>query len=279
MLELLIGYLIVCLVANYILFHFLLLFPRSFPRPYKVLNPSDTIQLNEKHLTAEAISNSFKPIIRQSISLRGPQPYDIWCEVIDTENNPYFDIFYRVHWLNENHPNRFLDIMYQIFRTFYFGSRQDMEYILLRINRSTKKIITIKFETDRNLKPDHSSPEHIVVQLSAINDSQNKYESMVDGVQSQLIELSFVDQHPIIEVLTWNHVFMVGYLSDKYTEYELPLKFMSEKQYKRYRFDRRSWINYGLKINKKMPLQRAFVITIITLFGSIIIGFFLSGVL
>lgn len=271
MIEFLIGELVFCLIGSYVLFHVILLFPRSFSRPYKVLDPTDTFEFNQKSITAGTLSNTFKPIIRQSFSLRGPQPYDIWYEVIEPENELFIDVLYRVRWLNENHPNKFLDIIYQVFRTFYFGSRQDLEFILIRINRSSEKISTIKFETDRSLDPDHASPEHIIAQLSVIKDSLNRYESSVEDVIPQSIELTFTDKHPVIEVLTWNHVFMVGYLSKKFNEYDLPITFVTEKQYKKYRLDRRSWVDYGRKINKKMPLQIASLIASITLLGSFLI--------
>lgn len=273
MLEFLLGYLIFCVIANHLLFHVILIFPRPHPRPYKVLKQSDVILGNHTSFTAEYLCNSYKPIIRQSVSLRGPQPYDMWCEVIDPENNPFIDIFYRVRWLNENHPNRFLDIIYQIFRTFYFGSRQDLEFILLRIDRTTERISSIKFETDRSLDPDHSSPEHVVAQLTVNANVPSKYDCVVAGVKSDPITLSFIDNHPIIEVLTWNHVFMAGYLSSTFNEYDIPVTFLTEKQYKRYRFDRRSWVDYGVKINKKLPLRNAGWFTAICLIGSIILGF------
>lgn len=275
MVVFLIEFILLGFLFSYFFFHMLLLFPRPIPRPYKILNPTDIIEVHRESLTVAEFCNEFKPIIRQSTSLRGPKPKDLWYEVIDTDNNQFVDIFFRVRWMNENHPNFFFDILYQLFRKFYFGSHEDLEYVLIRIDRTTGKNINIKFETDRSLNPDHFFPEHIVANLSCINNSDHQYKVIIDDVLNTKCILNFKDNHPIIEVLTWNHVFVHEYRSKTFNEFDLPIKFVTEKDYKKYRFDRRSWVDYGSIINKKLPLQRAFTITTILLLVLILVTLFL----
>lgn len=219
------------------------LFPLAKRRNYSIIDCNQNIVIKNKKLKIKDIINDYKPLILQKKNLRGPKPSNLFYEVIDN-NKDYLSIIYRVVWPDEIHPNVILNFIYKIFRIFYFGSKKDIEIILIHVNKLTGNIVELKYESDSTMDPDVFKSDHRLV-------SFNKSDLESLEIKAQIL----------IPVLTWNHVFDSKLRKEKsenillgYDLYNLPVYSLTNKLYKKFRFDRRSWIEYGSKINKKLPI-------------------------
>ncbi len=165
-------------------------------------------------------------------------------------NDMHLTIIYRVVWPDEVHPNPIIHFIYKAFRIFYYGSYQDMELIVLKIERKTGQIAIIKYETDSSANPDVFISDHTKVTFKRrfTERKENIFSIHLNGKYSGETELSFKRTHPKIPVLTWNHVFAIKKRdNEEYKVFDLPLALLTEYYYQKFRFDRRSCIDFCAK--------------------------------
>ena len=240
-----------------------LIFPLAKKREYLVLGINENVVVAGEKMSVINLTEVYKPIILQEKNLRGPIPTHMYFEVI-SDNDNYLNLIYRVVWNDEIHPKFIINILYKIFRKFYFGSKIDIEIILLKIDKSSEEIIEIKYESDSSNDPNVFKSDHALVVYKKTDES--RYTQYLNGKKIKETEIFTQNsiegkKQLILPVLTWNHVFCsnIGKLTieqeeSEYKEYNLPVSPLTDKIFKRYRFDRRSWIDYGCSINKKLPL-------------------------
>jgi len=244
-------------------FYFALLIPLAKERQYRILSKNSQLTLAKKQLLIEDIVKLFKPIILQSISLRGPEPIEAFYEVICSQE-PYIYVIYRFVWPDEIHPNLLLHFFYKIFRIFYFGSFKDIELIQVKINLETTEIEEIKYETDSSNNPDVIQSDHAEVKLAKILGKNNYYQVYLNEVATEEMEIIFQERRPLIPVLSWNHVFALVKRNEEYRKFDLPVTPLSGKKFKKYRFDRRSGLDFSSTIDKTFPLKIGLATFVIT---------------
>ncbi|MHA1974943.1 MAG: hypothetical protein ACTSW1_18260 [Candidatus Hodarchaeales archaeon] len=239
-----------------ILFLLGLLFPKARNRNYKILATNDSIKFKQSYWRVVDLCELYKPIIAQSTTLRGPLPSEMFYEFIPPESG-FFYIIYRVLWPDEVHPNIIIHWLYKIFRRFYYGSVRDIEIIQLKINQDTGTIEEIKFETDSSLDPEIGHSDHATVEMRKITGLRCIYHLSVNGESQGDIFLQKEDNRIKIPVLTWNHVFLAFHEHNiDYMEFrDLRLSLLSDEMFTRYRFDRRSWLDFGTPVQKGFPLK------------------------
>jgi hypothetical protein len=252
-------------------FYFALLIPFAKDRNYEVLERNSKILLKGKQSSIDEISGLYKPIVIQTLSLRGPEPSKAFYEVTPYQE-PYLYVIYRFVWPDEIHPNLFLHWFYKIMRIFYYGSFQDMEIIQIKVNMVTAEIEEIKYETDSSNNPDVFKSDHANAKLAKIPHKKNIYQVYLNKEYIDDIEIIFQENQPLIPVLTWNHVFAIKKRDEKYKQYDLPITPLSNEEFKKYRFDRRSWLDFGVIVNKGLPLQIGIILfTIIAIITSLVL--------
>ncbi len=204
-----------------------------FTRP-----PQKSRRIHHVHsISKKKLAEEFKPIIKQSRSLKSPLPTEIWYEIVPIDSK-YTIINYRVKWPSEIHPNPVVDTLYRIFRTFYYGSSEDIEIIQLVIDLEQGKAMQIRLETDSSNDPDVFISDHVKVTLKRRHG--NSFEIWNRKTKIGETTIIFQKKRPIIEVLTWNHVFAVKYSNQQHDLHDLPLRPLTDYLYRRYRLDRRS---------------------------------------
>ncbi len=201
---------------------------------------SDGSAIQWSPIRAKDVTRMFAPIIRHPVRLRGPPPVEMWYEILPpTRNEPsnMITINYRVIWPAEIHPSPVVDKLYRVFRKFYYGSSEDIEIIQVTANLDNKIITQIKMETDSSQQPDVFLSDHAKVVLKRRGSS---FEVWLNQKKIDTITLQFKGTRPIIEVLTWNHVFSIRYTNKPSELHDLPLKPVTKNLHQRYRLDRRS---------------------------------------
>lgn len=108
-----------------------------------------------------------------------------WEMLPPKDGNKLLPILYRFSWPDETHPKAWADIPYRLFRRLWFGTLEDVEYVLVEVDMTTGEPARIAFE----------SPE-----LGAI---------LVGHKQRVLQQGEFktAGPHPVLRVASWNHIF------------------------------------------------------------------------
>ncbi|MCX6227036.1 MAG: hypothetical protein NTV01_20195 [Bacteroidia bacterium] len=215
-------------------------------RSYKTFLPSDTLNIGGEIFTIENLAQQYKPEMYLRPSTPTPKLEWIWYEA--TPNDSTIDLNYHFAWENEINPNKTIHYLYSIFRAAYYGyPLYDIEYFQINVNKSTGLVQRIRFETSNS---DYYFPpvvEHIIIAIDK-DENGNYYKTKISSTgekisSGELIDVVFDNRRIKAGVQTWNHL---SRLLDKnvISEYSLlqdmPLKFLSESDYKNYKFVRKS---------------------------------------
>ncbi|MBN1330900.1 MAG: hypothetical protein JXA54_15620 [Candidatus Heimdallarchaeota archaeon] len=182
--------------------------------------------------TIEQLAMKFKPIIYQRDE-HVPSPYKISYEIIEKLSK--YIIIYRIFWKNEILPNRLLHYLYAFYRFFYYGSIQDIEFLEIHLSKENHTIDEIHFET-LNEKSKPNIPLHEYVTLL---NYQNNFVYKTKNSTRQ-IDFSFIENQQIqLQVASWNHLLTIS-KSPEGKRYDLPLDYLEEDVYQKYKICRRS---------------------------------------
>jgi len=238
-------------------------------RGYKVLASDNLVEIMGKQITVSELAADNLPqyFIRSETS--SPPLLWIWYEAIPTETR--VDIVYYLVWEGEINPNPFIDRFYWIFRTVYYGYPvRDIEYIQVGISRSDGSIDRIRFET--SLTSDYYAvfSKHTIVQLDRLSGNTFR-ELLTDNKGSLLnstqeIEVALLPNGCLpMGVSTWNHLSTL--LTPGNANYSIklsaPLKYLTEFDYKYYKFVRKSQSDYHTAenhIETSLTILAAFIL-------------------
>lgn len=182
--------------------------------------------------TIEQLATRFKPIIFQKDE-HAPTPYKIAYEIIEKPSK--IILIYRIFWKNEILPNRFLHYLYAFFRFFYYGSIEDIEFLEIILNKDNLTIEEIHFETLKE-NSDPRIPFHEYVSLVK---SQDNFVYKTESSTRQIDFPFIVNQQIQLQVASWNHLLMIS-KSLEGKKYDLPLEYLYDNVYQRYKMCRRS---------------------------------------
>lgn len=229
----------------------------SVPRNYNVLDPSRKIA----NYTVEQLAEVYKPILYQEDNIK-PEPTKNFYEIVNKSSS--LIIAYRVYWSDEYYPNAIMDNLYRFFRTIYYGDPADIETIEFEVDIISLKIRQIAFEI---LKPGTTEklPGHRPVRLIF----KGPVIYLCYGDTNRTLNFNpFEGTHLVLQVNTWNHLFSLEE-TPRGERYDLPLVFMTDKEYMHYKMVRRS----AILLKQKEPMQIAIII-IISLIFTIYMGLY-----
>jgi len=254
-LKIILNILIVCLVlllsvliASYI--------TGRDKRAYTSLLPIDTISLAGQPSKIDSLAQLYKPEMFLRPNTPTPPLKWIWYEAVPNENS--IDFTYYFAWENEINPNKTINRLYSIFRAAYYGyPLYDIEYFQINIDKTTGLTNRIRFETSKNDDYFPTIVEHIITVVDRTeNGNYLKYKinSLGEDLSSkEPIELIFEGKRVKAGVQTWNHLTRL-LDSNVVSEYSLlqdkPLKYLTESDYKRYKFVRKSQSEHKTKEHK-----------------------------
>jgi hypothetical protein len=188
-------------------------------------------------------------------------------------------LVYHPAWENEIHPNPILHRLYSAYRAVYYGlPLWDIEYIQININREDGTIRKVRYETSVSGDYYRALSLHHYVFVNKDNGTYNK--KVVDGDGKLIgettdISLPLRDGHRLsFGILTWSHqLILLDASPEGYTiEMQMPLEHLSERDYAKYKFCRKSQGDY-VTTESKIILS---VLTIISFLAITLPGFILA---
>ena len=243
-----------------------------YKRTYESITFNESINFNSSSIQCKNLLEIYKPIVYQENTLRGPKPQKIYAECIRGSSINTIVLVYRIYWKTEEHPRKIFDKLYILFRSAFYGSKADIEFIQLRLN-ANQKLIEIKFESDPSNDPDVLSPQHLLASFTL---------EVVPGIDSisELNELSWIltynnkryqekklifekignnspATHLAIRVFTWNHIYALTQDFTGCQSFDLPLEELTESIYQNLKMSRRSCADYCRTINRKKSILQA----------------------
>lgn len=220
-------------------------------RRYFVYAPEDSVQLAGQSLSIRRIAEEYQPRMYVRASTPSPKLLWVWYEAVPTTSG--IELIYYHAWENEVHPHTLIHSLYSIFRAAYYGyPLYDIEYFQMSIDRDAGAISALRFETSRREDFYQWAPRHVTARWTLNDDGTYRVvqssgrEADVERIQSANL---MRDGNRIrIGAQTWNHLTRV--LDETDAEYgraiDAPLRFLSDGQYRRHKFARRSRGDYGL---------------------------------
>lgn len=225
-------------------------------RAYKVLPPDSVITVSGETTQVVVLAEQFVPRIFLREKTFSPPLMWVWYEAVPTDTT--IDIVYHFAWQNEHNPNQILDILYSAYRAAYFGfPLYDIEYFQVSVSRVGGLIQQVRFETSGNEDYSQTFPKHFMV--NATLKERNKYEIRRTNnsglpLDTALQNLRLIGKRFCVGLQTWNHAFVL--LDSTKLEYRIPqnapIKFLTDADYARYKFARRSQGDYQTRENKLM---------------------------
>lgn len=218
-------------------------------RNYNICEEKENIKINNTIYKCNEFAELYKPLMLIRDNTPSPPLLWIWYEVI---NNPKdtntTNIVYYFNWENEINPSKAINQYYSIFRAAYFGyPLYDIEFFQLSIDNNNGNVKKIKFETAPS---DDYSPkivEHIV--LGATLNENDIYHEIKSSKKDNTIiaeqdkKVAFQNKRVLAGVQTWNHLsrLICDQKSDIFnSEIDAPLRYLSNSDYKNYKFSRKS---------------------------------------
>ena len=196
---------------------------------YSHLAPDYRIDFKGTVAGLSELAKIYKPPLKDTLTNDGLDW--IWYEAYS--DSEYLYISYFPSWKTETHPNFFLNLLYSIWRWFYYGSVRDAEFISVKVELLTGNIIDIVYQQPRFKK--HGYVEHNDILYDKeipTGEFDNPYE--LDG--ERLI---------VFEIISWNHLSnLVEADKSEPVFTNLPLRYLSDRDFRLYKFNRRSLPNW-----------------------------------
>lgn len=224
-------------------FVFFLVMTGHLPRSYKVFDPNRQIEISGVFLTVEEVAKRYKPHFYMRSDTFSPPALMLWWHAIDDQENRSLVLIYHVLWEDEIHPNPIIHNIYRLYRALYYGIPvRDIEYVQINISYEDGSIRRVRYEG--TFSDDYYAPIHKHKMVLITSDGNNATEYMLQNDGSvQLSRKIPPPEKPLcFGVVSWSHQFVL--LNSNKSSYDskisIPLKFLSDEEYQKYKFARRS---------------------------------------
>jgi len=219
-------------------------------RSYNIFPFNTQIKIGENQVSTLEFANTYHPKLFSNPKNPTQPILWTWYEIIETDNS--YDIVYYHCWENEVNPKKSFDVVYKIFRSVYFGyPLYDIEYVLVKVNKTSFKVENITFETSINSNYNQEIVMHYVNSIS--RKDENSFIDLVsdksgNDIESSTILLDKTESKIHLGIQTWNHMLCpisntnrMFYSSIQNTG---KLKQLTNTDYKAYKFSRKSQSKY-----------------------------------
>lgn len=168
------------------------------------LDPESEIIINNTMLSIFDLAITYQPRIYVPEEYLNPPFETLVFETHETEKS--YLLLYRTVWKDENHPFPILDFLYDIFRTWYWGSTYDIEPIIIEVAKNNAQVIGAAFETEGENDSDAFIPSHTRVNLYKVPGNTSKYQIEKKEENSTGTPVFENDTHLVFTILSWNHL-------------------------------------------------------------------------
>jgi len=214
-------------------------------REYEVLDQFSIITIGNKSLKINEFVIDYQPQVFYKLNKKQDSLLKTFYEVI--EKDEVYRIIYYHCWQNEYNPSKILNIIYNVFRSAYYGKPlYDIEYFQIDVSKKDGKPIKFRMESSMKNKFDQKFVKHYTSELKeveneyvlSITDSRNKFYK--ESKTTPILK----DYSIFVGVQTWNHmlVFLSNNNKNKFERYPLNSKliYLSKDLYKKHKFSRKS---------------------------------------
>lgn len=215
-------------------------------RGYEVLPFDETLEVGDTTLSTLDFATTYQPKTFSNPKNESQAILWTWYEIIET--NRSYDIVYYTSWENEVNPKKSFDVIYKVFRAVYFGYPvYDIEYLMVRVNKSNAAIEAITFETSISNDYNQDIVRHYVNTLS--RDTDTTFVSVVNDkagkeLKKTTLVLDTTGAKVHLGIQTWNHMLCPITVDNRpiYTQLNNTgeLKALTASDYKKYKFSRKS---------------------------------------
>jgi hypothetical protein len=213
-------------------------------RAYAVVSPETSIEVNRNSMSTSKLASIYQPKVYLRKTNASPALKWTWYEVIPGEKT--IDIVYYQNWENEINPDQTMSTLYSIFRAAYYGyPLYDIEFFQVRISKSSGKVEGLLFETSPGDDYYVTFSEHLVARYELRSDGQFtkilEKKNSGEVISQSVDQANFDGDHVLVLAQTWNHLSRLLSSSDVDVNYlESGLKFLTDADYSRYKFVRKS---------------------------------------
>jgi hypothetical protein len=215
-------------------------------RSYPVFSPDDQFSIGTSTMNALDLARKYKPGMFLDKDFESPPLLWTWYEVAAGPTADTIDIVYYNNWQDEINPNPTIHTLYSFFRAAFYGyPLYDIEYIQVRVSRSSGQVVGLLFETSPVDNYYIPFAEHHIVRYVPGAGGYEQIETTRQGQELSRtpgIKIAFDDTHARIAVQTWNHLsrlFDPARDTDA-ARLDTDLKFLSDPDYAQYKFVRKS---------------------------------------
>jgi hypothetical protein len=238
--------------------------------PRSSLSSESAITINGSVISVIEVANEYKPNIYVPQVYQNHPFIGYVFDVYETQNS--YIILYRIVWKDEDHPNPVLDVVYDYFRSWYYGSTFDIEPIIIEVSKSDAEILSVEFETEANNDSTAFIPSHLPVLLNNTIDGTGKFLMEKSGSISEVTPNFDNQSHLVLTLLSWNHLFYLPTNNISLIDYQLlgnSLIHMPRNYYSTHNLARRSalrlsyssdWLTTGLIIFGMLILEGLLII-------------------
>lgn len=163
-------------------------------------------------------------------------PDELFCDSMHSGDALLFN--YYLKWPDEKHPVYPIHLLYRMYRSYYYGSPADIEYIQLEVNLNTGNISRLAFERDPRKNPHVLIPKHELVTAQKTFSSV-QFHVYIAGDRVVPRNFDFEDRRLKILVSTWNHTYDFYNGKGKLLK-DPPFTPMTDQVYQKYYMERRS---------------------------------------
>lgn len=240
-------------------------------RAYRVLRPADTVILGGQPMTIVELASRYRPYVYLRETTPSPPLLWVWYEAIPRGN--HIDLVYYFNWKDEVNPNPAIHRLYSVFRAAYYGfPLYDIEYFQVGIDTRDSSISRVRFETSDGNDFYQPFPTHITVigerradgefVVSQISDSGE----VLSGPRPSRAGPNGVRLR--VGIQTWNHLSQLlteeevrhGFL--RIPEAEAPLRYLSDGDYRRFKFVRKSQGDHRTRQNPRSAIVAILAVAI-----------------
>jgi hypothetical protein len=213
-------------------------------RAYSVLPPEASTVIGNRPTTIQTLAEQYIP--EMYIREMTPSPPLLWVfyEAVDSQKT--IDLTYYYVWEDEINPVPLFNKAYWLFRAAYYGYPvRDIEFLEIKINPDTGKVIEILFETSPNDNYFITISEHIRARyLSQADDTYLEIRSNRNNIEISRqtgIKPLFNGLHVQSLVQTWNHLSRLLTNKDEdVNKINITIRQLSDQEYRAYKFTRKS---------------------------------------
>jgi hypothetical protein len=224
-----------------------LMFTGYVSRSYEVLKPDEKVKIANDWLTLTDVALKYQPQFYMRPDTTSPNVLMLWWHAVDDRTSNTLALIYHVTWEDEILPNPLLHQLYRIYRAIYYGMPvRDIEYVQINISYIDGTIQRVRYEGTFADNYDSLISEHKIIKIISHKDGVLEYSYRVDGSIVSIREIDSLEVPLRFGVASWSHQFVLLDPEDiLYTQkLEMPLVYLDDDNYRRYKFARKSQGDY-----------------------------------